>query len=105
LNDSSETKAIKVALGKTAYKIPISSTKSMTGHMMGATGALEAIFCINAIRDNIAPPTINYTEKDPECDLDYIPNTAREFPIKVTSSHSFGFGGHNSVLIFSEYAG
>jgi beta-ketoacyl-acyl-carrier-protein synthase II len=103
LNDAAETKAVKLAMGERAYDIPMSSTKSMTGHMMGATGALEAIFCVKAIRDNVAPPTINYDEPDPECDLDYVPNEAREMPISAASSHSFGFGGHNSVLVFTEY--
>lgn len=82
LNDQSETRAIKAALGKKAYEIPISSTKSMTGHMMGATGALEAIFCVLAVRDGILPPTIHYETPDPECDLDYIPNVAREKKIE-----------------------
>ena len=103
LNDAAETAAIKRALGEVAYDIPISSTKSMTGHMMGATGALEAIFCVLAIRDGIVPPTINYTERDPECDLDYIPNEAREKPVRVALSNSFGFGGHNAVLVFKAF--
>ncbi len=103
LNDTAETNALKGALGEQAYRIPISSTKSMTGHMMGATGALEAVFSIHAIRDNAVPPTINYTERDPACDLDYIPNQARELPVRVVMSNSFGFGGHNSVLIFKEF--
>ncbi len=99
LNDESETRAIKLAFGAHAYKVPISSTKSATGHMMGATGALEALFCIQAIRDNVIPPTINYLEPDEVCDLDYVPNSAREIPVKTAMSNSFGFGGHNSVLI------
>jgi beta-ketoacyl-acyl-carrier-protein synthase II len=105
LNDISETKAIKLALGERAYEIPTSSTKSMTGHIMGATGAIEAAFCILAIRDNVAPPTINYLEPDPLCDLDYVPNTARDLPIRVAVSNAFGFGGHNAVLVFREFAG
>ena len=103
LNDHNETLAIKSIFGEQAYNIPISSTKSMTGHLMGATGALEAIFCVNAIRDNIVPPTINYTTPDPECDLDYVPNQAREHEVNITLSNSFGFGGHNASIILSRY--
>jgi 3-oxoacyl-[acyl-carrier-protein] synthase II len=99
LNDLAETRAIKAAFGNLAYQIPISSTKSMTGHMMGATGALEAIFCVKAICDGVIPPTINYDTPDPNCDLDYVPNEARERPVQVTLSNAFGFGGHNSVLV------
>jgi 3-oxoacyl-[acyl-carrier-protein] synthase II len=103
LNDQSETRAVKAAFGEKAYKIPISSTKSMTGHMMGATGALEAIFCVQAIRDGILPPTIHYETPDPECDLDYIPNEAREKKINLAISNAFGFGGHNAVLAIRKY--
>jgi len=103
LNDAAETKAVKAAFGTQAYKTPISSTKSMTGHMMGATGALEALFCVQAIREGILPPTIHYETPDPECDLDYIPNKAREKKIKVAISNAFGFGGHNTVLVVREY--
>lgn len=103
LNDAAETKAVKGALGELAYKIPISSTKSMTGHMMGATGALEAIFCVQAIREGILPPTIHYQTPDPNCDLDYIPNTAREKKINLAISNAFGFGGHNAVLAVRKY--
>ena len=104
LNDPAETKAIKAALGEAAYDVPVSSTKSMTGHMMGATGALEAIFCVKAIETNIAPPTIHYQEPDPECDLDYVPNEAREIPIETAISNAFGFGGHNAVLAFRSFS-
>jgi len=103
LNDLSETKAIKAALGDLAYEIPVSSTKSMTGHMMGATGALEAIFCVQAVREGVLPPTIHYETPDPECDLDYIPNTAREKDIDLAISNAFGFGGHNAVLAIRKY--
>jgi 3-oxoacyl-[acyl-carrier-protein] synthase II len=103
LNDLSETKAIKAALGSQAYNIPVSSTKSMTGHMMGATGALEAIFCVQAVREGILPPTIHYETPDPDCDLDYIPNVAREKEIDLAISNAFGFGGHNAVLAIRKY--
>ena len=103
MNDASETKAIKTAFGELAYKTPISSTKSMTGHIMGATGALEAIFCVQAVREGILPPTIHYETPDPECDLDYIPNVAREQKIEIAISNAFGFGGHNAVLVVRRY--
>lgn len=104
LNDQSETRAIKAALGEMAYNIPVSSTKSMTGHMMGATGALEAIFCVQAVREGILPPTIHYETPDPECDLDCVPNKAREKQITLVISNAFGFGGHNAVLAIRKYA-
>jgi 3-oxoacyl-[acyl-carrier-protein] synthase II len=104
LNDQSETRAMKAAFGELAYKIPISSTKSMTGHMMGATGALEAIFCAQAVREGILPPTIHYETPDPECDLDYIPNQAREAKVSLAISNAFGFGGHNAVLAVRKYS-
>jgi len=104
LNDQSETRAIKAAFGEMAYKIPISSTKSMTGHMMGATGALETIFLVQALRDGVLPPTIHYETPDPECDLDYIPNTAREKKITLAISNAFGFGGHNAVVAVRKYS-
>lgn len=104
LNDQSETRAIKAAFGDLAYKIPVSSTKSMTGHMMGATGALEAIFCAQALREGILPPTIHYQTPDPECDLDYIPNKARELKTSLVISNAFGFGGHNAVLALRKYS-
>lgn len=103
LNDLSETKAVKAAFGAQAYKVPMSSTKSMTGHMMGATGALEAIFCVQAIREGLLPPTIHYETPDPECDLDYIPNKAREVKVIVAISNAFGFGGHNAALVVRKY--
>jgi 3-oxoacyl-[acyl-carrier-protein] synthase II len=103
LNDKSETAAIKTALGEYAYKVPISSTKSMTGHLLGASGALEAAFCTEMFRQNIIPPTINYSTSDPSCDLDYVPNQARRLEPKHIMSNSFGFGGHNASLIFSRF--
>lgn len=103
LNDISETRAIKTAFGDLAYNIPVSSTKSMTGHMMGATGAMEAVFCVQTVRENIVPPTINYYVPDPECDLDYVPNQARQLPVRVAVSNAFGFGGHNAVLVIRGY--
>ena len=102
LNDKHETKAIKMALGDHAYRIPISSSKSMTGHLLGSGGALEAAICIKAMHDGLVPPTINLNEPDPECDLDYTPNEARRQEINVAMSNSFGFGGHNSVLVFAK---
>lgn len=103
LNDKSETAAIKTVFGDLAYKIPISSTKSMTGHLLGAAGAIEAVFSVKTIQDGIIPPTINYEVPDPECDLDYVPNQARPSQVKYVMSNSFGFGGHNATIIFREY--
>jgi beta-ketoacyl-acyl-carrier-protein synthase II len=101
LNDAAETHAIHRALGARARAVPVSSTKSMTGHMMGATGALEAIFCLLAIRDGILPPTIHHTTPDPACDLDVVPNTARRQAVDIAVSNAFGFGGHNAVLVLA----
>lgn len=98
--DIAETKGIKRALGDRAYEVAVSSTKSMTGHMLGAAGGAEAIFTILAMRDQVAPPTINYQTPDPDCDLDYVPNHAREMKIDVALSNSFGFGGTNGTLVF-----
>ncbi len=103
LNDKSETLAIKQALGETAYSIPISSTKSMTGHILGAAAAAEAIFSIKALHDNFIPPTINLENADPECDLDYTPNIGVARPLEHVLSNSFGFGGHNTAVVISRY--
>jgi 3-oxoacyl-[acyl-carrier-protein] synthase II len=103
LNDSVETLAIKAVFKEKAYKIPVSSTKSMIGHLLGAAGAVEAIFSLLAIRDNICPPTINYETPDPDCDLDYVPNKARKHDMNVVLSNSFGFGGTNGALIFRRF--
>jgi 3-oxoacyl-[acyl-carrier-protein] synthase II len=105
LNDSAETAAIKSALGATAYAIPVSSTKSMTGHIMGGTGAIESVFCALAMRDQVVPPTINYETPDPECDLDYVPNHPREAPVDICINNAFGFGGHNAVLVLRKFQG
>ena len=101
LNDKTETAAFKLALGKQAYSALISSTKSMTGHMLGATGAAEAIAAVLALKDGIVPPTIGYREPDPECDLDYVPNTARKAEVDYALSN-LGFGGHNACLVFKK---
>ncbi len=104
LNDLTETRAIKNIFGDSAYRVPISSTKSMTGHLIGCAGAIEAAICIMVIRNGIIPPTINLTHPDPECDLDYVPNVARQAKVTTAMSNSFGFGGHNSILILREYS-
>jgi 3-oxoacyl-[acyl-carrier-protein] synthase II len=105
LNDVTETKALKGLFGDHAYKLAISSTKSMTGHLLGAAGALEAILTIKAIVNDIAPPTINLDHPDPECDLDYVPHEKRALKIDAALSNSFGFGGHNACLIFRSVKG
>ena len=103
LNDYIETLAIKEVFKEKAYKIPVSSTKSMTGHLLGAAGAIEAIFSVLSIRDQVCPPTINYESPDPECDLDYVPNIARNRAINVVMSNAFGFGGTNSTLVLRRF--
>jgi 3-oxoacyl-[acyl-carrier-protein] synthase II len=103
LNDKTETIAIKTVFGEYANKIPVSSTKSMTGHLLGGAGAIESAICIRVIQEGIIPPTINLTHPDPECDLDYVPNVARHTSVNTALTNSFGFGGHNSTLIFGKY--
>jgi 3-oxoacyl-[acyl-carrier-protein] synthase II len=103
LNDAVETLAIKKVFGERAYKIPISSTKSMIGHLLGAAGAIEAVATIMTIHTGIIHPTINYENPDPECDLDYVPNEARKKEVNVAISNSFGFGGHNVCLVFKKF--
>jgi len=104
LNDKSETLAVKSVFGEHAYRVPISSTKSVTGHLLGASGSLEAAICVKVLNEGVLPPTINYEFPDPECDLDYVPNTARQAKPLHVMSNSFGFGGHNASLILSKYA-
>ncbi|MCJ7750097.1 MAG: hypothetical protein MUQ65_03230, partial [Armatimonadetes bacterium] len=101
-NDAAETQAIKTVLGDHAYNTPVSSTKSMTGHLISAAGALEACLCVLAMRDGLVPPTINLDAPDPECDLDYVPHEARRAEIRVAMSNSFGFGGSNGVVILRQ---
>jgi len=103
LNDKNETMAVKTVFGKEAYRIPISSTKSMVGHLLGAAGAMEAAICVLTIQHGVIPPTINLTSPDPDCDLDYVPNTARQAVVNTALSNVFGFGGHNSTLILRRY--
>ena len=103
-NDKLETKAIKAVFGERAYQIPVSSTKSMTGHLLGGAGGLEAGIATLILRDQIIPPTINYENPDPECDLDYVPNQARRASVNCALSNSFGFGGTNAALLFKRYS-
>jgi 3-oxoacyl-[acyl-carrier-protein] synthase II len=103
LGDPAETAAIKLAFGDLAYQLPVSSTKSMTGHLSGGSGSLEAVICIEALRQGVIPPTINLDTPDPACDLDYVPHQAREAGLEVVLSNSFGFGGHNSTLVFRAF--
>jgi len=103
LNDKMETTAIKTVFGEHARKLAVSSTKSMTGHLLGGAGALEAAICVLVLQYGIIPPTVNYVHPDPNCDLDYVPNTARRAEVKKILSNSFGFGGHNSVLALKKY--
>lgn len=105
LNDKSETAAIKTVFSEQAYNVPISSTKSMTGHLLGAAGAMEAVFCVKTLQEEILPPTINYQTPDPDCDLDYVPNKARSAKVDHIMSNSFGFGGHNATIIISRFLG
>lgn len=102
-NDKFETMAIKTVLGEASYKVPVSSTKSMTGHLLGAAGAIEAIVCIKALQDSFVPPTIGYTTPDPDCDLDYVPNVGREAELTYAMSNSLGFGGHNATIVLKKY--
>ena len=103
MNDSSETKAIKRVFGDDAYRVPVSATKSMIGHALGGAGGMEAVACVQTIRTGMIHPTINYTTPDPECDLDYVPNQAREKDVRLLLSNSFGFGGQNACLVFARY--
>jgi 3-oxoacyl-[acyl-carrier-protein] synthase II len=103
LNDTAETRAIKNLMGEHAYNVAVSSTKSMTGHLLAGAGALEALICAKVLQDGIIPPTINYETPDPDCDLDYVPNQARQAEARTVMSNSFGFGGHNACLILRRY--
>jgi 3-oxoacyl-(acyl-carrier-protein) synthase len=103
--DVCETQAIKTVFGEHARKLAVSSTKGATGHMLGAAGAVEMIACALAIQNGVVPPTINYTTPDPECDLDYVPNTAREMTVNAIVNNSFGFGGHNSTIAAKKFVG
>ena len=105
LNDKSETLAVKKVFGEQAYQVPISSTKSVTGHLLGASGSLEAVICAKVLNEKMLPPTMNYEFPDPECDLDYVPNVARAAAPAHVMSNSFGFGGHNATLILSQASG
>ena len=103
--DIAETQAIKTVFGDQARKLAVSSTKGATGHMLGAAGAVEMIVCAKALQTDIVPPTINYQVPDPECDLDYVPNTARRMPVEAIVNNSFGFGGHNATLVAKKFRG
>jgi 3-oxoacyl-[acyl-carrier-protein] synthase II len=103
LNDVSETAAIKQVFGEHAYRVPVSSTKSMIGHGLGASGALESVACVKTLQTGIIHPTINYEYPDPECDLDYVPNVARQADVRVVLKNSFGFGGQNACLVFRRF--
>jgi 3-oxoacyl-[acyl-carrier-protein] synthase II len=103
LNDAGETKAIKKVFGEDAYKVPVSSTKSMTGHLLGGAGGVEAVFCVKAVDEGFIPATIGYKNADPECDLDIVPNEGRNADVKYAMSNSLGFGGHNACLIFKKF--
>ena len=103
LNDAAETRAIKHVFGEHAYSLPISSTKSVTGHLLGAAGALESVLCLKAVSEGVIPPTINYETPDPECDLDYVPNYTRASDFNVFLSNGFGFGGHNASIVVGRY--
>ncbi|MCL4243055.1 MAG: beta-ketoacyl-[acyl-carrier-protein] synthase II, partial [Dehalococcoidia bacterium] len=103
MNDKLETLAIKKVFAEYAYELPVSSTKSMTGHLLGAAGAVEAGICVMALQHQVIPPTANYETPDPDCDLDYVPNTARSAQLEAVMSNSLGFGGHNASLIFRKY--
>lgn len=105
LGDIAETEALKQALGEHAYKVAISANKSMLGHLLGAAGAVSSLACVFAIRDNLVPPTINLTDPDPKCDLDYVPNTARQLPVNVAMANGFGFGGQNACAVFRRFTG
>ena len=103
LNDTTETTSLKMVLGERAKQIPVSSTKSMTGHMLGAAGGFESVVCVKSIMHGVVPPTINYTTPDPDCDLDYVPNEAREVDVRLALNNNLGFGGHNASVLFAKY--
>ena len=103
LNDKAETAALRTALGDHAFRVPVSSTKSMIGHSLGAAGGIEAVICVKAIQTGVIPPTINYQHSDPDCDLDYVPNAARKVSVRAAMSNSFGFGGHNAALLLTAH--
>jgi 3-oxoacyl-[acyl-carrier-protein] synthase II len=105
IGDKSETFAIKKLFGEHAYRIPITANKSMIGHMLGAAGGVEAIALVKSMQEGIIPPTINQEQQDPVCDLDYVPNAARQADLKIGISNSFGFGGHNAVIVIKKYMG